>query len=212
MLMSTSTDTDTSRRMTQVERVEESARRLLVATAELIAEQGFERTTAAEIGLRAGYSRSMVRDRYGSREALFETLVQNELDPRIMPRPAEGVSGLDRVLSQVDMFVTLVKDEPIIARCFFVLAFETAGPIKSLRPWFQEWFAAYEEQMKQALRDGAADGSVRADVEFDLDFETELFFSHAVGLAYRWTIDVEGFDYLKRAAIWREWLRDRYAA
>ena len=89
--MATSSETNPRRRLTQVERVEESARRLLVATAELVAEQGFERTTAAEIGLRAGYSRSMVRDRYGSREALFETLVQNELAPRLMPRPAEGV-------------------------------------------------------------------------------------------------------------------------
>jgi len=210
--MAISSETNPRRRLTQVERVEESARRLLVATAELVAEQGFERTTAAEIGMRAGYSRSMVRDRYGSREALFETLVQDELAPRLMPPPTQDMSGLERIVSQVDRFIALVRDEQIIARCFFVLAFETAGPIKSLRPWLRSWFAVYEDQMARSLRDGAADGSIRTDIEFDPQFEFELFFGQAIGLAYRWTIDLERFDYLARAAIWREWVRDRYAA
>src|ERR1700758_3499185 len=63
-----------AKRRTQTERVAESSERLLLAAAELTAEKGFERTTSAEIGERAGYSRAMVRGRYGSKEALIEAL------------------------------------------------------------------------------------------------------------------------------------------
>src|SRR5213076_237185 len=72
-------------RRTQQERVAESAKRLADAAFELIAEKGFERTTAAEIGERAGYSRSMVRDRYGSKEALLESLLASEFEARLLP-------------------------------------------------------------------------------------------------------------------------------
>ena len=43
------------------------------AAIELIGEKGFDTTTAAEIGERAGYSRSMVHARYGSKESLLES-------------------------------------------------------------------------------------------------------------------------------------------
>ncbi|KAA0080284.1 TetR/AcrR family transcriptional regulator [Mycolicibacterium sp. P9-64] len=60
---------NTPSRRSQRERVEESSRRLAEAAIELIAEKGFSNTTAQEIGIRAGYSRAMVRERFGSKEA-----------------------------------------------------------------------------------------------------------------------------------------------
>ena len=59
---------------------------------ELIAEKGWEATTAAEIGRRAGYSRAMVHARYGSKDAILETLFateyENKLSPALDPSPA----------------------------------------------------------------------------------------------------------------------------
>ena len=77
--------TNKTARRTQQERSAESAQRLLDAAIELIAEKGFDRTTAAEIGERAGYSRSMVRARYGSKDALLESIFGDELDRRLLP-------------------------------------------------------------------------------------------------------------------------------
>ena len=62
------------RGLTQPQRVEQSSRRLLQAAAELIVEKGWEATTAAEIGRRAGYSRAMVHARYGSKDAILEAI------------------------------------------------------------------------------------------------------------------------------------------
>jgi hypothetical protein len=78
------------RRRTQRERTAESTRRLLDAAIELIAEKGFERTTAMEIGERAGYSRSMVRARYGSKEALLESVLRNDYEPLMLAPEVNG--------------------------------------------------------------------------------------------------------------------------
>src|ERR1700722_3737244 len=94
-------------RRTQRERSEQSASRLLEAAIELIAEKGFERTTVAEIGERAGYSRSMVRARYGSKEALLESIFGDELDRRLMPNTDDALRGLAWVLARVDHVATL---------------------------------------------------------------------------------------------------------
>jgi len=197
------------RRRTQQERVEESSKRLLIAASELIAEQGFERTTAAEIGERAGYSRNMVRDRYGSKEALVEALLRLEFEPRVDPPDRSGLTGLQRVLDQVDHLEALAREEQTLVRSFFVLTFETAGPIPSLRPWFAEWIARYEARMKDSLRAGVGDGSIRRGL--DEDMEVKLFTSHGLGLAFRWTLDWDGFDYAGEVRAWRRWLERRYS-
>ena len=64
-----------SRGLTQPERVELSTRKLVAAAAELIVEKGWEATTAAEIGRRAGYSRAMVHARFGAKDVLLIALL-----------------------------------------------------------------------------------------------------------------------------------------
>ena len=59
---------------TNQERVEESTLALIASAIQLFARQGYERTTAVEIGTNAGFSRNMVRDRYGSKEALLQSV------------------------------------------------------------------------------------------------------------------------------------------
>src|SRR6478672_9693749 len=115
------------RRRTQRERVEESTRRLAVAAVELFGEQGFEKTTAMQIGERAGYSRAMVRRRYGSMEALLEHLLEHEIADRITPAADVEGDGLERILGQVDRLVDFLEDDEAAARAFFVLTFEASG-------------------------------------------------------------------------------------
>jgi AcrR family transcriptional regulator len=199
-----------SRRRTQRERVAESTRRLATAAVELFGEQGFERTTAAQIGERAGYSRAMVRRRYGSKEALLEHLLEHVLAARITPAPDDADSGLERILAQVDRLVDFLEEDVATARAFFVLTFEASGPIPSLRPWYRDWFARYEHQMEQTLSAGQADGSISADLDHEI--EAKAFVSYSLGLAFRLTLDWDGYDYVGEAYAWRRSLARRYAA
>src|SRR5258705_6333594 len=61
-------------RRRQAERRAQSERRLLDAATQLIAEQGFSNTTLAQIGAKAGYSRGLVNERFGSKRELVKVL------------------------------------------------------------------------------------------------------------------------------------------
>ncbi|TAM69790.1 TetR/AcrR family transcriptional regulator [Mycobacterium sp.] len=193
---------------TQRERVAESTRRLLPAAVELFAEQGYDRTTAAQIGERAGYSRAMVRRRYGSKEGLLQVLFDIELRQRVTPPVDPDRTGLGQILLQVDQFIAFVESDEMVARAFFVLAFETGAQRLALRAAFREWFADYEANMKQSLRVGKRDKTIRQDL--DIDHEAQQFVSQCLGLAFRWTLDWEGYDFLADARAWRAALAERY--
>jgi AcrR family transcriptional regulator len=179
------------------------------AAIELIAEKGFDRTTAAEIGERAGYSRSMVHARYGSKEALLESIFGVELDRRLMPADDAGLSGIAWVLARVDHVATLLEEERELMRAFCVMSFEAAGPIPSLRGWYSLWLVGYERQMAGQLRAGQLEGSVRADL--DPDHEAAQFVLTGLGLVFRWTLDPDGYDLAAQFSAWRARLASGYA-
>lgn len=194
-------------RRTQAERSAESAQRLLDAAIELISEKGFERTTAAEIGQRAGYSRSMVRDRYGSKEALLESLVSREFQARLLPpaRVRRKANGLGRVLAQLDDLLAAVEREPDIMRALIVLAFEATGPIAGVRPWMRRLIDGFEAEMIEHLKSGQRDGSIRPGV--DAAYEAQHYVSYGIGLCYRWVLYGESFDFPAAIRAWRARLR-----
>jgi AcrR family transcriptional regulator len=211
--MSTSTRTTPIRsrpRRTQQERSAESARRLLDAAIELIADKGFERTTVAEIGERAGYSRSMVRARYGSKEALLESIFGEELDKRLMPAEDAELTGLPWVLARVDHVAQLLDEERELMRALCVMSLEAGIAIGALRSWYQRWLADYERQLVEHLHAGQRDGSVHADL--DPAQEAADFILHGFGLIFRWTLDPEGFDLAAEFRRWRSRLTARLRA
>jgi AcrR family transcriptional regulator len=180
-------------RRTQQERVAESSERLLAAAIELIAEQGFESTTAAQIGERAGLSRDMVRVRYGSKESLLESLLKTEYSQRMLPPPTTN-TGIDIIVEWIESIRVRIRSEQQLMRAFYTLFFEAAGPVPSIKPWCQRWFARCEELAAAALYAAQCDGSARA--ELDPADEAAQFVSSGVGFGFRWLVDgdSEAFD------------------
>jgi hypothetical protein len=87
------------------------------------------------------------------------------------------------------------RREPEITRAFFVLIFEAAGPIPSLRTWTKDWLQRITDMVADALRAAQRDGTLRVDV--DPEAEAELFASSGIGLALRWIVedDLEHYDH-----------------
>ncbi|MFE3001691.1 TetR/AcrR family transcriptional regulator [Nocardia sp. NPDC059246] len=200
-------------RRTQAERVAESSRRLIDAAIELISEQGFERTTAAEIGERAGYSRNMVRDRYGSKEAVLKILLENEIAERLLPRlrRERPGTGLDLTLGHLDDLLHGVETAPDNMRAMVVLSFEaTAGPIASIRDWYAELIPRFQAEMAEHIALGQRDGSIRTDL--DPQREAEVYVSYGIGLCFRWVMFRDAFDFPAEINAWRARLARDYAA
>jgi AcrR family transcriptional regulator len=175
------------RRRTQRERTAESTRRLLDAAIELIAEKGFERTTAMEIGERAGYSRSMVRSRYGSKEALLESVLRNDYEPLMSAPEVNGQNGLDRAVAVLSRAFVAAEDQPALLRAFFTVCFETVGPVGHLKPWLTAWLNRVESEVAAGLRKGKKDGSVGTHVNPDVEARRVIAFG--LGMGFRWVLE-----------------------
>jgi AcrR family transcriptional regulator len=188
---------------TNEQRVRDSTLSLLDAAIELFAEQGYERTTAAEIGLRAGFSRNMVRDRYGSKEALLASLFDTQFGQRLLPavRRERIGTGLERVLGQLDDLLHAVEEKPEVIRAMIVLTFETPAALREFAPWFDDLISGYQAELTGHFAEGQRDGSVRVDL--DPAHEAEAFVSYAIGLCFRSALRCEDYDFVGAITAWR---------
>lgn len=188
-------------RRTQQQRVEESTARLIQAAAALIAEGGYEAATAAEIGRRAGYSRSMVRVRFGSKEALIDAVLQSAYEGPLTVELPASATGLERVLARLDTVAELVDENPALMRMLFAVEFQAAGNgagISAAR--VAAWIVRLRTDLHEAIAVGQRDGSVRTDL--DPGDAAHAIVSEAVGSAFLWTVDPQE-DFARRLPGWR---------
>lgn len=195
----------TPSRRSQRERVEESSRRLAEAAIELIAEKGYTNTTAQEIGIRAGYSRAMVRERFGSKEALLETVLQ-DYERRIDAAPDPGTSGLQRVLAPILALRDFAADDPRLLRAVLSLNFEALHDHDVLRERIQSWLAQLDAGIRRAVIDGLADGSVAPACDAE-EVGSELI-ATGIGYAYAWILAPDTMAFKEVLTRWH----DRVAA
>ena len=177
--------------LTQPERVEQSSRRLLQAAAELIVEKGWEATTAAEIGRRAGYSRAMVHARYGSKDAVLDAF-QDRYVARLNPDPEPAATGMQQVLAHFERVQEIHAEDPAVTRAMFVSAFEAVKTTSPLRDSVRAQLAGAAVKVEAGLRTGIADGSLRPDIDVDMalrDITGSIF-----GIAFQWVVLPEDHD------------------
>jgi AcrR family transcriptional regulator len=197
-------------RRSQAERVAESERRLLGAAAELIAEQGYERTTTADICKRAGMSNSMVHMRYGSKEALLEALLSSYEEAMLGAGPDPNATGLEALMGQVDAVREQHRENPQFMRAFFMIVFETVGAVPQMKPWLIKWLDRYITHIAKLIRGGQKDGTIRADV--DPRREANFFMDAGTGPLYRWALNPDRVDLDAELKGWSNRMREWFAA
>jgi AcrR family transcriptional regulator len=187
-------------RRTQQERVEESTQRLLQAASELIAEGGYDAASAAEIGRRAGYSRSMVRARFGSKEQLVDAVIRSAYEgPLTVPLP-ESATGMERVLARIDALGRLVDENPTLIRMLFAVEFQAAGKASGMADHAASWVGRLRSDTLESVREGQRDGSING--ELDAEATAHAITVEGVGSAFLWTVDPTE-DYRRRIDQWR---------
>src|SRR5688572_14375766 len=110
-------------RRTQVDRREESDRRMLRAATKLFARQGVSGTSLAEVGLAAGYSRGLPVDRYGSKRGLIEALLDS-MAAWFEARVAGGASarqGVEAVLERIEAHVDGARKSPLATAALYAI-------------------------------------------------------------------------------------------
>jgi AcrR family transcriptional regulator len=196
-----------ARGLTQPERVELSNIRLLQAATELIVEKGWEATTAAEIGRRAGYSRTMVHARYGSKDAILDAFL-HEYVHQLNPDPDPADSGMQQVLAHFDRIHDVYKQDPNLLRAMFVATFEGAKSTSPLRERVRAQLESGAIKVNRGLRAGIKDGSVRADI--DITAAANDITASVFGIAFLWVVVPGQHDLERELADTRTRIIDQY--
>jgi AcrR family transcriptional regulator len=193
--------TELRRRRTQQERVNESTRRLAEAAVELIGERGYARTTAKDIGLRAGYSRAMVGERFGGKDGLLDALM-SEYESRIAVSFGDDATGFDRTMGPVEAVSRFHTEDPKFLRAMYVISFEALHDDGVLRSRIQRWLIGLREGLRDAIEIGRADGSITPLA--DADALSRDILAEGFGHAYWWVLLSDQFDYASTVSQWRD--------
>jgi AcrR family transcriptional regulator len=174
---------------TQAERVAASDRALIDAAIELIAERGYDRTTLALIGEKAGYSRGLVTQRFGNKENLLWAVIRQILEQWSTHSFSErvdkvGVPALQAILSA---YLDACDKAPHRIRAYYALLREADGPVPAVRQTIKKLHAAERAHITALITAGQAHRTVRADV--DPEAEATAFLGVMRGVTMQWLLD-----------------------
>ena len=153
-------------RLTQAERREASEQRLLLAAAELIAEEGFAAASLQRIGERAGYSRGLASQHFGSKDGLVAALIAAVLarSTALLDSRPPAASPLDEIIAYADVILQQIERDPFI-RAYWVMM---ASAIANRLP-LQRLFLAEHEKVKDQLSALITAGQARGEIDPWLD-------------------------------------------
>jgi AcrR family transcriptional regulator len=183
-----------AKRMTQAERTALSDARMLEAAKELIAEHGTHNTTLREVGEKAGYSRGLASNRFGSKEGLFSQLVRDfnrrwAEELRRSVKDSTGLPAFSAALDAVEYFLLNRSDE---MKALYILWFESMSSHDEVRQRLARNHTAYRRDAERWVREGIADGTIRDTIDpycFAVEFASLIF-----GLIYQWLVDPARID------------------
>jgi len=151
----------TTPRRTQQQRRHQAETALLNAAAELVIEEGVHALTLARVGERAGYSRGLATNYFGSKQALLQRLAhatQSGFVPGL-----DGVPpGLGRLLRLIDGYIGALGQLRIPSRAFLLLWAE-AATAADLAAIFRERDEAFRSDLRADITAGITDGTIRPD-------------------------------------------------
>lgn len=173
-------------RLKQVERTALSDARMFEAAMHLIVERGTHNTTLKEIGEKAGYSRGLASNRFGSKETLFSHMVRdfNEKWASELRRFVGGNTGLSALEGALDAVEFFMLNRTMQMQAMYILWFESITSYAVVRRRLAANHIAYRRDTTRWLTQGINDGEVRANIDpesFAVEFSAFIF-----GLVYQW--------------------------
>jgi len=186
---------------------------MLRAARQLIARQGYTRTTLAQVGKEAGYTGGLVSHHFGSKEGLLQELVgritlrffTDQLQPAM-----SGLTGIDAIAAAADAYLNELSRREERMRTLYVLMGEALGPVPSINPVFAELNRGFRDSVRRLIEEGMESGEIRSDL--DPEAEAGLVVGMLRGVALQWISDPGCFDLDAVATSLKDSMRRHLAA
>lgn len=176
-------------RRTQSERRDQSEKSLLAAAAALIAERGVNAATFDNIGQRAGYSRGLATQKFGSKQGLIEALIAHlhaRGDAGFAEHQIDAMPALDAVLAYVDDYLRNLETDSEV-RAYFIMMAGAVADLSQVRAAFAASHKRVERRLEALVLRGQAEGGIRP--EIDADAAALMIGSLLLGLSMQWLVD-----------------------
>ncbi len=199
MPVQSSTETPRRQRRSNEQRRQESDKRLLDAGLRLVAKKGAAGATLAEIGLAAGFSRSLPLERFGSKLQLLIALVDRteQWFNEWAFADLQGKEGLEGLTARIEAHLASAMASWDATSALFMLYFESLTVVPELRPRVTAVGHAYRSALRDLILQGQARGEIRSDV--DAEVEATALFGAIRGSIAQWLFEPDAID-LKRVA------------
>lgn len=160
----------------------------------LVARKGSAGTTLAEIGVAAGYSRGLPSERFGTKHALLDALI-DRTEVAFQAQLAIDVghkSGLAAVEARMEAHLNGALRSPDGVRALYLLYMESLTVAPELHARIAALGDAYREGFVRHLREARRAGEIRADT--DLQLHATIIIGALRGLLTQWVIDPAAID------------------
>lgn len=170
-------------------RREESDRRMLRAATTLISKRGIAGAKLAQIGVDAGYSPNLPVQRFGTKLALIEAVLDG-IEERFLRHVQTRVGarrGADALAERIRLQLEAVRDMPDSAIALYHLIIESTGAMPELRPRVARLQRAYHDNLCLYLDQAAAAGELLP--ETDIDRATRVISGAIAGMSMQAIIE-----------------------
>ncbi len=183
-----------AKRRTQEQRKAESERRIIRAAVELIAKQGYLKTTLIEVGRAAGYTGGLVSHRFGSKEGLLNAVIDNAsrrfFEDQLLP-VIEHESAEQALRNYISTYYEEVFVRESHIRALYVIMGESLGAVKEVQPKIARLNRGMRSRIKEIVERGIANGEFSANV--DPDASAVLIVGLLRGVVMQYLADARAF-------------------
>ena len=178
---------------TQAERTALAESKMVSAAIELLNSVGIQGTTLVAIGERSGYSRGLATHHFGTKAALFRTVLRRmtAVWTEELVRRISGKTGLEAILTAIDTHLAHVLRHPDYIRATNILWGAALDPSSEFKPNVAEFMRIQRASVADWVRGGQASGEIRADVQPDRI--GEQYYGALIGINNQWLVSPD-FD------------------
>ncbi len=158
----------TKTRRSNKERRQDSDQRIINAALELFAAQGYLRTTLIQIGNIAGYTGTLVSNRFKSKEGLLRAVLAHIMQRFEDAPEKQGFKSAQAQMSDfLELYLKDVADREDRIRALHVIIGEALGAIPEIRDEVISVYTIFRGRVAGLVQAGIESGDYKADTDPD---------------------------------------------
>jgi AcrR family transcriptional regulator len=180
-------------RRTQAERTALAESSMVNAAIELLNSVGIQGTTLVAIGELSGYSRGLVSHHFGSKAALFRTVLRQitAVWTEELMKNLSGRTGLQAFNAAIDAHLAHALRHPDYIRAANILWGAALDPSSEFKPNVAEFMRIQRRSVADWVRGGQALGEIRTNI--NPDRIGEQYYGALIGINHQWLVSPD-FD------------------